>query len=212
MSKKRKHNISFLDKDLEDINKEVGELEELTPYTSGSIKNANWALSLYSQFHEEMKIKDPLFPFKLDNFKPFLLELSKVYPYSTIQSVYLNLRRAYRISTGLKMELDNGEITKFFVLLRKNYGENIAKKDTSISVKRRPLIPRSVFTIVDSLDNSIIALRDKSILLTNMIIGQRTDSLQYVQLKHIEFLQFGDKEKKWAFKITIIKVLFVFLF
>ena len=29
-----------------------------------------------------------------------------------------------------------------------------------------------------------------------MIIGQRTDSLQYVQLKHIEFLQFGDKENQ----------------
>ena len=202
-----KRKITIVNSSIEILAKEVLVLEDDTHYTLGSVKNTYWAHSLYAQFHDEIGISEPMFPILLLNFKPFLLELSKVYPYITLEAAYLNLRRAWLIIEKIQMIPPSQEITQFLKLLKINYGENIVGSKQSIASKRRPLLPTSVFKIVESMDYSSVGIRDSSLILVNMVIGQRCDSLQHVLVKHIEFIIMEQEtgEKKVCFYISIIK-------
>lgn len=199
MSKKRK--IVFSTK-LEELQKQVAQLENDTCFGTGSVLTAYWAHSLYSEFFDEMGITEPMFPIQLQHLKPFLLELSKVYAWSTVDAVYLNLRRAHCIVDKISLPPAGPEIRDFKKLLRASYKERISGSPDDIKHKRRPLLPRSVYRIIDSLDDTAISLRDKSILLINMVLGQRCDSLQYCKLCHLEFVGKGGNR---SVKITIIK-------
>ena len=98
-----KSRVSFKNLSLETLNVEVEELEDNTGYTSGSLSKAYWAHSLYAQFHDEIQIQDEMFPIKTEILKPFLLELSKFYPYRTLQNVYLSLRGAWAVISKMSI-------------------------------------------------------------------------------------------------------------
>ena len=191
-----KRKITFTNSSIEKLTEEVQLLEDDTHYSLGSVKNAYWAHSLYAQFHDDVRLEDSMFPIQMNNFKPFLLELSKVYPYRTLQAVYLNLRRAWGIFEKIAILPPMPEVSHFFKLLKTNYGERIVGSKHSVANKRRPLLPSSVYTIIDNLDFSSVGIRDASLILTNMVIGQRCDYLQFVLIKHIDFKFWRKKREK----------------
>ena len=198
----KKSKISFVNCSLEDLELNVVELENITHYSYGSIKNAYWSHSLYSQFYDEMGLEEDMFPINENRMKAFLLELSKVYNYETVKGTFLNIRRAHGIISNEKMSQVSATMKNFFKLVQKSYGERIIGTAESTANKRRPLLPENVYKIVDSIDESVIGIRDKSILLVNMILGQRCDSLQFIQLKHLEFV---NHDGNISLYITVIK-------
>jgi hypothetical protein len=198
--------ISFSNIDLETIKNEVEELEDNTIYTTGSVSKAYWAHSLYCEFLDAIGSSSPEFPLNSEVLKPCLLELSKVYLYKTVKSFYLCLRRAWSIINKSEILPALPEVKNFLKLLKKNYADRIANSEESLQQTRKPLLPATVYSICDNLDTSTIGIRDKSLLLTNMIIGQRCDSLQYVELRHLSwFFIDSPVNKKRAFYIVITK-------
>ena len=203
MSTTRKSKISFSNVNLEQLHSEVETLETNGKYAYGTISHTLWSYSIYLQFHEELAVQEPIFPLNEKNLKAFLLEISKVYTYETVKSTLLNLRRARGIIEKTAILPNSPETKSFLQIIKKNYGENIAGSQDSLQNRRKPLIPTTVFQIVDTIDFSNIGIRDRSILLVNMVLGQRCDSLQYVKLKNIEFTSLDDQ--KLAIFIIITK-------
>ena len=182
---RRKH--TFTNSSIESIKEEVKELESATHYALASIIQSYYSNSLYSEFLDACNIEGDCFPLEETYVKAFLLELSKAYAFSSLKSIYLSLRRAEAIITLTALKEIPPPIKPFIKILKKSYGERIAGDLNSIKNKRRPLLPSNVFKIIDNTELSLMGIRDNSILLCNMVLGQRCDSLQFIQLKHVSF-------------------------
>ena len=189
MTRKTKATGLFSNIKLLELQKGVQELESAGHYSAASVSSAYWALQLYSTFFDEIGITEEMFPLNINYLKAFLFELRKVYQFRTLKSIYALLIRAEKIinyKTSDDLAFRN-QMKEYFKMIKKNYGQSVCATSESISIKRRPLLPPMAKRLIQQAEDSYIGIRDKSIILTNMIIGQRCDSLQFITVGDISF-------------------------
>jgi len=86
-------------------------------------------------------------------------------------------------------------VNGFLIALKERFVDK-----SEIGMKKIPLLKDLVYELISPLDKTKLSfIRDRAILLMNLICGLRSDSLEYIQLKHIKFDKFDSKNEKILF-------------